>query len=155
MKRERVIIIIISLLVLAGCGTIREIPVQTIEKIEYRDSTIYIKDTVTVEIPKEVIKEIVPKDTASILNTSLAVSEARLEKGMLHHKLEQKGTIPVQIDTVITVQYVDRIVEREIPVEVEVIKYKRDNIFWISIITNIVVFLFILFKLYLKFRVKS
>ena len=153
MKRERVITYIVSLLVLAGCGTVKEIPVQTIERVEYKDSTVYIRDTVTVEIPKEVIKEIVPKDTASILNTSLAVSEARLEKGMLHHKLEQKGTIPVQIDTVITVQYVDRIVEREIPVEVEVIKYKRDNMFWFSIIINILVILFILFKLYLKFRV--
>lgn len=135
-----------------GCGSIKEIPVINTEKIVYRDSTIYIRDSVFIEVPKEVIKEIVPEDTTSILRTSVALSEAKIEKGMLHHRLEQKGQVKAQIDTVVTVQYVDRIIEKEIPIEVEVVKYKRDTIFWFSIIFNVIVLLLTAFKIYLKLK---
>lgn len=135
-----------------GCGSIKEIPVINTEKIVYRDTTIYIRDSVFIEVPKEVIKEIVPEDTTSILRTSVALSEAKIEKGMLHHRLEQKGQVKAQIDTVVTVQYVDRIIEKEVPIEVEVIKYKRDTIFWFSIIFNVIVLLLTAFKIYLKLK---
>jgi hypothetical protein len=135
-----------------GCGSIKEVPVINTEKIVYRDSTIYIRDSVFIEVPKEVIKEIVPEDTTSILRTSVALSEAKIEKGMLHHRLEQKGQVKAQIDTVVTVQYVDRIIEKEVPIEVEVVKYKRDTIFWFSIIFNVIVLLLVGFKIYLKLK---
>lgn len=135
-----------------GCGSIKEIPVINTEKIVYRDSTIYIRDSVFIEVPKEIIREIVPEDTTSILRTSVALSEAKIEKGMLHHRLEQKGQVKAQIDTVVTVQYVDRIIEKEIPIEVEVVKYKRDTIFWFSIIFNVIVLLITAFKIYLKLK---
>lgn len=135
-----------------GCGTIKEVPINNIEKIVYKDTTIYLRDSVFVPVPVEKIIEIVPQDTTSILRTSVALSEAKVENGTLTHKLEQKGTIPVQIDTVITVQYVDRIVEREIPVEVEVTMYKRDTIYWFSIIFNVIVLLITGFKIYLKLK---
>lgn len=135
-----------------GCGSIKEIPVINTEKIVYRDTTIYIRDSVFIEVPKEVIKEIVPEDTTSILRTSVALSEAKIEKGMLHHRLEQKGQVKAQIDTVVTVQYVDRIIEKEKPIEVEVVKYKRDTIFWFSIIFNVIVLLLTAFKIYLKLK---
>lgn len=135
-----------------GCGSIKEIPVINTEKIVYRDSTIYIRDSVFIEVPKEVIREIVPEDTTSILRTSVALSEAKIEKGMLHHRLEQKGQVKAQIDTVVTVQYVDRIIEKEVPIEVEVVKYKRDTIFWFSIIFNVIVLLLTGFKIYLKLK---
>ena len=82
----------------------------------------------------------------------MALSEAKLYNGSLYHRLEQKGAIKTQIDTVITVQYVDKIIEKEVPVEVEVIKYKRDTIYWFSIILNVVVMMIILFKIYLKLK---
>ena len=135
-----------------GCGSIKEIPVINTEKIVYRDSTIYIRDSVFIEVPKEVIREIVPEDTTSILRASVALSEAKIEKGMLHHRLEQKGQVKAQIDTVVTVQYVDRIIEKEVPIEVEVVKYKRDTIFWFSIIFNVIVLLLTGFKIYLKLK---
>ena len=135
-----------------GCGSIKEVPVINTEKIVYRDSTIYIRDSVFIEVPKEVIKQIVPEDTISILRTSVALSEAKIEKGMLHHRLEQKGQVKAQIDTVVTVQYVDRIIEKEVPIEVEVVKYKRDTIFWFSIIFNVIVLLLTGFKIYLKLK---
>jgi hypothetical protein len=66
--------------------------------------------------------------------------------------LEQKGAIPVRIDThyVTKIKEVEKMVE--VPVEVEVIKYKRDTIFWLSIIFNIAVLLVIAFKIYLKIK---
>lgn len=138
-----------------SCSVVREIPVQTIEKVVYRDSLIYIKDTVEVPVPYEVVKEILPKDTTSILRTSVAMSEAKIDKGFLHHKLEQNGVVKAQIDTFYLTKTVEKIKEVEVPVEVIKEVKHIPNWCWYSLITNIVVILFIIFKIYLKFRVKS
>lgn len=149
------IMVVVICISFVGCGSIKEVPVQTVEKIVYKDTTIHIKDTVKIEVPKEVVKEIVPQDTTSILRTSVALSEAKIEKGMLHHKLSQIGHIKAQIDTVVTVQYVDRIVQKEVPIEVEVEKRVIPNWAWISLIINIVIFLLFIFKIYLKFHLNT
>lgn len=127
------IILAIGLLMMTSCAGIKQIPVQTVEKVVYRDSLIYINDTVRVEVPKEVVKEVVPQIDTSYLKTSLAESVAYLDttERKLHHTLTQKGEIKIKYDTIVKVQYVDRIVEKEVPVEVEVIKYKRDTFFWV------------------------
>ena len=135
-----------------SCSTLKEIPVQTIEKEIIRDSLIYIRDTIEIPVPYEVVKEILPKDTTSILRTSVAQSEAKIEKGMLSHRLEQNGVVKAQIDTFYLTKTVEKIKKVEVPVEVEIIKYKRDTIFWISIILNIMVILIIAFKIYLKLK---
>lgn len=138
-----------------SCSVVREIPVQTIEKVVYRDSLIYIKDTVEVPVPYEVVREILPKDTTSILRTSVAMSEAKIDKGFLHHKLEQNGTVKTRIDTFFVTKTVEKIKEVEVPVEVIKEVKHIPNWCWYSLIANIVVILFIIFKIYLKFRVKS
>lgn len=135
-----------------GCAAVKEIPVTDYEKIVYRDSTVYIRDTVTIEVPKEIIKEIVPQDTTSILRTSVALSEAKIEKGMLHHKLEQQGQIKTVYDTIVTVQYVDRIVERDKIVEVEVEKKYIPEWCWWCLIYAIILTLLVAFYAYLRFR---
>ena len=146
--------IALCLVSIISCGTVQEVPVQTVEKIIYRDTTVFLKDTITVTVPVEKIVEVLPQLDTSYLSTSVAKSTAYLDTSSrkLHHTLEQKGTIKTKIDTVVTIQYVDRIMEKEVPIEVEVIKYKRDNIFWFSIIFNIMVILITAFKIYLKFR---
>ena len=115
------------LLGIGGCSTVKCVkcvPMQTEERVEVRDSLIYIRDTVTVEIPKEIVKEIVPADTTSILKTSVAISEARLEQGHLHHTLEQSGTVKAKIDTFYTTKIVEKAVYKDRPVEVKVpVKY--------------------------------
>jgi hypothetical protein len=118
---------------MTSCAGIKEIPVQTVEKVVYRDSLIYINDTLRVEVPKEVVKEVIPHIDTSYLKTSLAESIAYLDttERKLYHTLTQKGEIKIKYDTIVKVQYVDRIVEKEVPVEVEVIKYKRDTFFWV------------------------
>lgn len=127
------IILAIGLLMMTSCASIKEIPVQTVEKVVYRDSLIYINDTVRVEVPKEVVKEVIPQIDTSYLKTSLAESVAYVDttERKLHHTLTQKGEIKIKYDTIVKIQYVDRIVEKDVPVEVEVIKYKRDTFYWV------------------------
>ena len=109
---------------IGGCANVKYVPMQTEERVEVRDSLIYIRDTVTVEIPKEIVKEIVPADTTSILKTSVAISEARLEGGHLHHTLEQSGTAKAKIDTFYLTKIEEKTVYKDRPVEVEVpVKY--------------------------------
>lgn len=141
------------MLVAVSCGTTKYLPVQTIEKIEYRDSLIYIKDTITIPIEKEVIKEVMPSIDTSYLETSVAKSVAYLDtaKRQLHHTLTQEGEVKTIIDTTHIITYVDRIVEKEVPVEVEVEKPYIPTFFWIMTIYAAIITLLIAFKAYLKF----
>ena len=142
----------ILLFVLVSCGTTKYLPVQTIEKIEYRDSIVYVNDTITIEVPKEKVVYVRPADTLSQISTSLAFSEAKVEKGILTHTLEQKGQIKTKIDTFFMVKYIDRIVEKEVPVEVEVEKPYIPTFFWIVTIYAAIITLLIALKAYLKFK---
>ena len=140
------------MLVAVSCSTTKSIPVQTIEKIEYRDSIVYVNDTITIEVPKEKVVYVVPADTLSQISTSLAFSEAKVEKGILTHTLEQKGQIKAKIDTFFMVKYIDRIVEKEVPVEVEVEKPYIPIFFWIVTIYAAIITLLIALKAYLKLK---
>lgn len=142
------------LLMMVGCGTIKELPVQTIERVEYRDSLIYLRDTVNIPVPYEKIVEVVPEIDTSYLETSVAKSTAYLDtaKRKLHHTLEQKGSIKYIHDTVHVVQYVDRVIEKEVPVEVEVIKYKRDALFWVLVGWTLFTLLVMVLRLTIRFE---
>ena len=148
------ILLVMILFSFIGCSTTQYIPTTTVDRIVYKDTTLVIHDTVNVEVPKEIIKEVLPEIDTSYLETSLAKSTAYLDTSSrkLHHTLEQSGEVKVIVDTFHTVTYVDRYIEKPIIQEVEVIKYKRDSIFWFSIIFNILVIVFICFKVYLKFK---
>ena len=149
MKR---LFVLILLLVAASCGTTKYLPVETIEKIEYRDSIVYVNDTITIEVPKEKVVYVRPADTLSKISTSLAFSEAKVEQGVLTHTLEQKEQIKASIDTFFVVKYTDRIVEKEVPIEVEVEKPYIPTFFWIMAIYAAIITLLIAFKAYLKLK---
>ena len=151
MKR---LFILILLLIAVSCSTTKYTPVQTIEKIEYRDSLIYIKDTITIPIEKEVIKEVIPSIDTSYLETSVAKSVAYLDtaKRQLHHTLTQEGEVKTIIDTTHIITYVDRIVEKEVPVEVEIEKPYIPTFFWIVTIYAAIITILIAFKTYLKLK---
>lgn len=142
----------ILIAMLTSCSVIKEVPVATIERVEYRDSLIYVKDTITVEIPQEKVIYVGPADTTSQIATSLAFSEAKIDKGILTHTLEQKGQIQAKIDTVFKVEYIDRIIEKEVPVEVVVTEYKRDGLFWYLLCFQIAVIIFLVIRLYFKLK---
>jgi hypothetical protein len=143
------ILLIFGLMV--GCGAIKEIPVTTVEKVVVRDSVIYVSDTIEVPVPYEVIKEIVPQDTVSVLKTSVALSEAKIEKGLLSHSLEQKGTIPTRIDTfyVTQIKEVEKMVE--VPIEVKIEKKVVPDWCWWNLVYSVILSLLVGFWLYLKF----
>lgn len=146
------LMMLIAGLLFPSCGALKEVPVETVEKIVYRDSLIFVHDSVKVPVPYEVVKEVLPDIDTSHLKTSVAESIAYLDtaKRKLHHTLEQKGTIEYVYDTVHVVQYVDRIIEREIPVEVEVVKYKRDALFWVLVGWAVLCIAYMIMKVILK-----
>jgi hypothetical protein len=95
---ELVTFALLSVLV-TSCGSSRH-AVTSIEthdstKVEVRMERIEHIDTIYVELPRQV-ERIVTQDTTSRLENDYAVSEARVEAGMLHHTLETKAAkIPV------------------------------------------------------------
>ena len=144
--------ILVAGLMLIACGPIKQIPVETVEKIVYKDSLIYIHDSIEVPIPHEVVREVIPDIDTSYLKTSVAESIAYLDtaKRKLHHTLEQKGKVEIKYDTIVKVQYVDRIIKQDVPVEVEVIKYKRDALFWVLVGWALLCIVYAIAKIYLR-----
>ena len=131
MKKKIKYLFLILTILIVSCGSIKQIPVQTIETIVYRDSLIYLKDTLRIEVPKEIIKEVVAQMDTSYLKTSFAESTAyvNITERKLHHTLAQKGELKIEYDTLVTFKYIDRLITKDVPVEVEVVKYKRDTFF--------------------------
>lgn len=136
-------------LLLTSCSTIKEVPINSIEKIIIKDSIIH--DTIEIEIPYERIKEIKPRLDTSVINTSYAKSVAYLDTNLMtiNHSLEQKGKIQVPIDTILITKEV--IKENEIPVYYEKTIPKRDGYYWFYWLYFYFSIILILIKIYLKF----
>lgn len=140
-----------------GCGNLKYVPIESIEKVIYKDSTIYVNDTITVEIEKQIVKEVLPQLDTSVLKTDLASSIAYLDttKRQIHHELKQEGTIRISYDTVYVTKIVEKIKEVDVPVEViKEVKHTPDWA-WYSLIFNIVVVLIVVFCMYVKFFKKG
>lgn len=148
-----------AVFLLIGCATVKEVPVNTtkvdsvrIEKvIEYRDTTIYV------DVPREVIREVVPELDTLYMENTVATSRSYLDtttrtlKGELKTKptkLPQPVKLPEVTET--EKEYVEVI--KEVPVKVEVEKKYIPKWCWYSLIGNIVVVLLIGFRLYIKFK---
>lgn len=102
--RKLIIIVFIAIL-LTSCGSSRHaatsIETHDSTKVEVRTERIEHIDTVYIELPRQV-ERIVTQDTTSRLENDYAVSEARVEAGMLHHTLETKAAkIPVPVKSTI------------------------------------------------------
>ena len=144
------IFLFIGLFVFFSCTAIKEVPVQSVEKIVYKDTLIYIQDSIKIEVPYEVIKEVIPSIDTSYIKTSVAESVAYLDtaKKILHHTLTQKGNLKVKYDTIVKIQYIDRIIEKDKPIQVEVIKYRRDALFWVLSAWAAICLFMVLIKLF-------
>ena len=93
----------------ASCGSSRHaatsIETHDSTKVEVRMERIEHIDTVYIELPRQV-ERIVTQDTTSHLENDYAVSEARVEAGMLHHTLEPKAAkVPVPAKATIEKMY--------------------------------------------------
>lgn len=152
MKKYFKLLILLFCFSFISCGLVKhiEVPIQTVDKIIYRDSIIYIHDSIKVDVPYEKVKEVIAVMDTSFLKTGVAESIAYVDtaKRKLHHTLTQKGQLTGKLDTTVKVQYVDRIIERDVPIEVEVVKYKRDALFWVLAAWAAICLFMILIKMF-------
>lgn len=132
-----------------SCSTPKYITVKETEVIK---DTVKIKaDTVRVEIPKEVVVNVVPELDTLKLETSIAESTAYLDtltktlKGTLKNK---KTELQKEIQTVEKTKFVEHKVE--VPVPYEVVKTKTPRWAWVLLLINITVLVSFLIRW--KFR---
>lgn len=149
------ILLVMILFSFISCGTTQVLAEkETIEKIIVKDSLIY-RDSI-VYIPQERIVEIVPQLDTLFMDIETASSKAYLDTTnmLLRGELKSKKKEVVKYQTII--EYRDRVdtvyVKEPQPYEVEKIKYKRDTLFWMSLIGNIIVILYLAFRIYLKIK---
>lgn len=98
----------------SGCCPCRHLAASSRDsvRVEVRERIVHLHDTVTIEVPVESVRQTV-RDTTSHLETSFAVSDARINSdGSLTHTLDNKaGDRPVEVETKIV--YRDSIVWRD------------------------------------------
>lgn len=152
MKTKLILFTWISGLLLFSCGTPKYI---TVKEKEYIKDTVLIKaDTVKVEIPKEVVVNVVPQLDTLKMETSVAEAQAYLDtltqtlKGTLKNK---KTELKKEIQTIEKTKFVERKVE--VPVPYEVVKTKVPLWAWIMLSVNVGLLVGFLLILFLKFRV--
>ena len=148
MKTNSIIIMLFPVLfLLASCSAQRKLATSTDSRDSVRVETIirteYIPDTVFVEIPVERERQTV-RDTTSHLETSFALSDARINKdGTLYHSLEnkpQKRPAEVKKEVIYrdSIVYRDKVVRKVQTVEVprELTWWQRTQMrgFWVAII---------------------
>lgn len=138
-----------AVLLMIGCTAIKYVPIkgEDVIRTEYVE---LIKDSIVyVEIENEVYSNSLDtsRDTLSVLDNSYSISRAEYKRGHLNHTLKTKhyDSIPVKI------KYKDKLIVRDsiirnVVIE-EVEKPIRDDIFWYSIIFNVIFVMLILWRL--------
>lgn len=149
--QKQYLIYLIFIFILSSCGPIKYVPIEkttyihdttTITKT-YRDTTIVLKsDTLQKETP------IPPsQDTTSFLKNDYAESTASLSGGHLYHTLY---TYPRPVDVKIPTIEIDRkhfkTESKEVPVKVEIIKYKVPKWCWCLLGVNLLAIALFLLK---------
>lgn len=156
---KRIMIMLTSLLLLVSCSTVKYVPISDSENIHKVDSTIiqYRDTLIFVEVPVEVVKEVVPQLDTLYMETSLSHSTSYLDtttrtlKGELKNKIEPIEKI-VYLPSKEHIVYRDSIITKEVPVEVQVEKKHIPQWAWYSVIFNVIVLCYIGFKIYFAFK---
>lgn len=148
----RRLLFILAVVFLTGCGTIKQIPVETKTEIHYVDS-LRVRDSVVI-IPAEKEADIaLPTDTLR-LETSLAKAKAWVDTttNTLKGILQNKTGITKEYVFKDRVEYRDSIQRVEIPVEVVKEKNKTPSGFWWLLGWFILSVIYITVKVYFKMR---
>ena len=108
-------ILLFLLFLSVACGTIRQVTPREQTTVEIRTETVYVPDTVYIELPR-IVERIQTLDTVSILENKYAVSEAQVSNGVLAHSLEVK---PVREPAIVQKQivYKDSIIVKEVDID--------------------------------------
>ena len=134
------LILLLLLLLTVGCAANKKvtyIPTQTVEKIEYRDTSIHIIDTIRVPIPVERVVEVVPQLDTLKMETSVATATAYLDtnsRQLRGNITNKRTTLPAKIDTVFIVTTKNHYLEKPIIQEVEKPVQYIPKFAWICII---------------------
>ena len=152
MKTKLILLVAwISGLLLVSCGAPKYITVKEVEHI--KDTVLIKADTVKVEIPNEVVVNVVPQLDTLKMETSIAESTAFLDtltntlKGTLKNK---KTELKKEIQVVEKIKVVEHKVE--VPVPVEVVKKKTPRWAWWLLAIDACLLVGFLLKLKFKFR---
>ena len=98
-----------------ACSTMKQVTPREQTTVEIRTETVYVPDTVFVELPR-IVERVQTLDTISVLENKYAKSEALVENGTLNHSLELK---PVKEPAIVQKQivYKDSIIVKEVDVD--------------------------------------
>lgn len=147
---RNILIAIVAFLCLTSCGAGRRLPVHEENRdsvrVEVREVTKYVRDTVYMKIPAQTAEN-TTRDTSSHLETDFAESDARINPdGTLYHSLqnkEQEKPVPVDVphtqkDSVV---YRDRLVKETVEVPRELTAWQKWQMrsFWI-LLSGLVLF---------------
>ena len=144
---------IFATLSLPGCRTTRQISVSSAAldsvRVEVRTETVYVPDTVYIEIPAQVAER-TTRDSASHLENDYAMSDARINTdGTLYHDLRTKPQeIPVEVEMSIerhdsiVYKYKDRTVTETVEVERKLSWWQQTQIygFWAAVVAILAYF---------------
>ena len=146
--------IFILLFIVCSCGPVRYIPIEKNETINIRDSVVLRDSTVITYLQKEKIKEIVPELDTLVMNTKYAKSISYLDTttNTLQGTLEQLDSVPVKTKIVFKDRIItqEKIVEKEIPVEVVREKKVTPKWIWWSLGFNFLIFVRFVLRAKLK-----
>ena len=144
-------LIILFILLLTSCSTIKYVPVKgdDIYHTEYitKDSIVYT--------PVEVIKEVVPELDTLYMETSVAKAKAYLDTNLNTLKGEMKNKKEIIYRDKIV--YRDSIViqKQEVPIEIKIEKKVVPCWCWWSLVINILITIVFAIRLYFRFRLKK
>lgn len=139
----------VATLLFAGCAAKRVITKdvqQDSVSVEVRETTVYITDTVEVEIP-HIVERNVTLDTISYLENDYAISEAIIEGAYLTHTLATKPQLRrVQIKTPqlrrdsVVYRNFYRDVEVEVERQLSFLQKTQISGFWLLLVTTLFLF---------------
>jgi len=108
-------ILLFLLFLSVACSTMKQVTPREQTTVEIRTETVYVPDTVYIELPR-IVERVQTLDTISVLENKYAKSEALVENGTLNHSLELK---PVKEPAIVQKQivYQDSIIVKEVDVD--------------------------------------
>ena len=108
-------ILFLLLFLSVACSTMKQVTPIEQTTVEIRTETVYVPDTVYIEIPR-IVEKVQTLDTVSVLENKYAKSAASVSDGVLTHNLETK---PVKEPAIVQKQivYKDSIIVKEVDVD--------------------------------------
>lgn len=154
---NKILIILILIIGLSSCSTIKYVPIQNDTVTNIKDSIVWHDSTIVNYITKERVVDIVSQYDTLLLETDYAKAMSYVDTThhVLRGEIENKDTVPIKTEIKWKEKIIEKEVEviKEVPVEVEVEKEIIPNWCWYSLIINVICGMLIGFKIYRKFSI--